>query len=252
MGDARGALALVGSGEYTAAMEETDRWLLGTLGGPAQVAVIPTASALEAGQPERWNAMGVAHFSGLGVQVTPLLLLRRDDAEAGATVDALRDASLYYFSGGNPEYLAETVEGTRAWEVIAARHRQGAVVAGCSAGAMLLGSHLLRVRQMRDGQPPRWRPGLGLADGLSVIPHFDRMRLFLHEDQFRQVLATRPSGVTLVGIDEDTALVRLPPDGDSPRCWQVMGRQSVSVFDDDGRATVFQSGATVVLDSCRG
>ncbi|NTU80222.1 MAG: type 1 glutamine amidotransferase-like domain-containing protein [Chloroflexales bacterium] len=247
MGDASGALALVGSGEYTATMDETDRWLLATLGGPAQVAVIPTASALEEGQPERWNAMGVAHFTGLGAQVTPLRLLQRADAEAGATVEALREAGLYYFSGGNPEHLAESIEGTPAWAVIAARHRAGAVVAGCSAGAMVLGSQLLRVRQMREGKPPRWRPGLGLAEGLAIMPHFDRMRLFLRDDQFRQVLASRPSGLAVVGIDEDTALVRLPAKGGQPRRWQVMGRQSVSVFDDEGRATVFQSGELVLV-----
>jgi cyanophycinase len=249
MGDASGALALVGSGEYTAAMDETDRWLLGSLGGPASpmVAVIPTASALEEGQPERWNALGVAHFAALGARVTPLLLLQRADAEVGATAEALRGADLFYFSGGNPEHLAESVEGTPAWAVIAARHRAGAVVAGCSAGAMMLGSHLLRVRQMRDGQPPRWRPGLGLAEGLAVVPHFDRIRLFLRDDQFREVLVSRPEGVTVVGIDEDTALVRLPAGGDGPRHWQVMGRQSVSVFDDEGRAHVYQTGETVAL-----
>ncbi|MEI8166280.1 MAG: Type 1 glutamine amidotransferase-like domain-containing protein [Chloroflexales bacterium] len=247
MGATSGALALVGSGEYTAAMNETDRWLLATLNTPPQVVVIPTASALEAGQPERWNALGVTHFTALGAQVTPLRLLQRADAEATTTVAALREAQLIYFSGGNPEYLAESLEGTSAWAMIAARQRAGAVVAGCSAGAMMLGSYLLRVSQMRDGQPPRWRPGLGLAEGLVIMPHFDRMRRFLRDEQFRQVLAARPAGVTVVGIDEDTALVRLPIVTDQPRRWQVMGRQSVTVFSADGQASVYQTGATVEL-----
>src|SRR5438045_9077083 len=102
-----GTLALVGSGEYLAHMDETDRFLLDTLGGPAaaRVVVIPTASALEPGMPERWNAMGVAHFRALGAQVTPIMLLNRDDAHAERVLADLRAADLYYFSGGNPVHV---------------------------------------------------------------------------------------------------------------------------------------------------
>lgn len=249
MVDERGALALVGSGEYTAAMVPVDDRLLASLGGPAraQVALIPTASALEPGQPERWNAMGAAHFAALGARITPMGLLGREDALAMASADALRAANFYYFSGGNPEYLTETFEGTPAWAAIGARHSLGAVVAGCSAGAMMLGSYLLRVRAMREGQPPGWRPGLGLAAGLAVLPHFDRLSRFLSEQLLREALALAPPGVTVVGIDEDTALVRLPRTGDGAQAWEVMGRQSVSVFDAQGRATSYRAGEPVSL-----
>src|SRR6476469_3310482 len=97
-----GALALVGSGEYLPQMEATDRFLLGTLGGSAaRVVVIPTASALELGMPEHWNTMGVAHFRALGAQVTPVMLLTRDDAQDQQVLADLRGADMYYFSGGN-------------------------------------------------------------------------------------------------------------------------------------------------------
>src|SRR5205809_2963005 len=94
-----GALALVGSGEYLPHMAETDRFLLNTLGGPAaaRVVVIPTASALEPGMPERWNAMGVAHFHALGARVTPVMLLTRADAQDERVLADLRGADLYYF-----------------------------------------------------------------------------------------------------------------------------------------------------------
>ena len=70
-GVAPGAIALVGSGEYLPVMDDVDRVLLDTLGGPAlaHVVVIPTASGLEPGMPEQWNARGVAHFRRLGAQV---------------------------------------------------------------------------------------------------------------------------------------------------------------------------------------
>lgn len=250
MADMAGALALVGSGEYTAAMDETDSLLLRTLGPLAcpRVAVIPTASALEPGQPERWNGMGVAHFAALGAEVTPLLLLRREEAASEPLIAALRRQDLFYFSGGNPEYLTETWRGTPAWGALRERHVAGAVVAGCSAGAMMLGACFLSIRALRSGQAPRWIEGLGLAPGLAVLPHFDRARLMTSEAQLRAALATAPAGVTPVGVDEDTAIVRLPGGPPDPPRWQVIGRQTVSVFGAGGVA-VYRAGETFVQGS---
>jgi hypothetical protein len=77
-----GALALLGSGEYLPVMNDTDMRLLETVGGPgqAQVALIPAASGLEDGAPERWNRLGEAHFRALGAAVIPLWVFRRDES----------------------------------------------------------------------------------------------------------------------------------------------------------------------------
>jgi cyanophycinase len=242
-----GALALVGSGEYLSHMAETDRFLLGTLGGPAatRVAVISTASALEPGMPERWNAMGVDHFRGLGAQVTPIMLLNRDDAQDERVLADLRSANLYYFSGGNPEYVIETLRDTPAWQIIRAGYVAGAVLAGCSAGAMMLGSYTLSVRAVMRGLPPRWLPALGIAPGIVLMPHFDRVADFAGADMFRAILESAPPGTTLVGVDEDTALVYVPNEA-TPR-WQVIGRQTVSVFDREGVRAIFRAGEPIVL-----
>src|SRR5947199_10378074 len=84
-----GALALVGSGEFTPAMRDTDSLLLNTLGGAAKarVVVLPTAAGLEdPSSPERWARMGVEHFSALGAPVQAAMILNR----AGAEDDAQR------------------------------------------------------------------------------------------------------------------------------------------------------------------
>ena len=243
-----GALALVGSGEYTPLMNETDHFLLGLLGGPdaARVAVIPTASALEPGAPDRWNRMGVEHFSALGASVTPLLLLSRDDAADPQIVAALRDIDLFYFSGGDPQYLIETMRDTPAWDAIRAAHAAGAVIAGCSAGAMMLGGYTLSIRALRNGQPPQWPPALGLAPRLAIMPHFDRAAQFVGEELFRAVVASAPAEVILVGIDEDTALVLVPSENGAAPRWRVIGRQTVSIFE-DSRRTLYRAGDWVDL-----
>ena len=240
-----GALALVGSGEYLPQMDETDRRLLDLLGGPAnaRVVVIPTASALELGMPDRWNGMGVQHFRGLGAQVTPVMLLNRDDAHDEGLLADLRGADMYYFSGGNPEHVIETLRDTPAWQIIHDGYVAGAVLAGCSAGAMMLGSYTLSVRSVMRGQPPRWLPALGVARGIVLMPHFDRVADFAGEEVFRSILASAPAAATLVGVDEDTALVRWPAAGH----WQVTGRQNVSVFDGAGGRAIYKAGDTVPL-----
>jgi len=237
-----GALALVGSGEYLPQMREVDRFLLDTLGVAApRVAVIPTASGLELGMPERWNTMGVEHFQALGAMVTPIMLLSRDDAHDPAIVEALRGGDLFYFSGGNPEHVIETLRDTPAWSAIEAGHQGGAVVAGCSAGAMMLGSYTLSVRSVMRGQPPRWLPAMDVVPGIVVMPHFDRVADFVGPELFRAILASAPSGVTLVGVDEDTALVRSAADGQPPG-WRVMGRQTVSIVSGGGERAIYAAG----------
>ena len=242
-----GALALVGSGEYLPHMAEADRFLLGTLGGPAaaRVVVIPTASALEPGMPERWNAMGVEHFRRLGARVTTLLLLNRDDAQDERVLADLRAANLYYFSGGNPEHVIETLRDTPAWQIIRASYAAGAVLAGCSAGAMMLGSYTLSVRTVMRGLPPRWLPALGIAPGIVLMPHFDRVADFAGAELFRAMLESAPPSTTLVGVDEDTALVYIPGEP-APR-WQVIGRQTVSVFDREGVRAIYRPGEPIRL-----
>jgi cyanophycinase len=242
---ATGPLALVGSGEYTAAMRDTDALLLAASGTHhGGVALLPTASAREPGKPAEWNAKGVAHFAALGATTVPLLLLNRADADDRAIVEALRAARFLYFSGGDPQYLVETLRDTAAWDAIARAHNAGAALAGCSAGAMMLGEFVVGVRALRHGQPPHWEPALGLARGIAVLPHFDRLRLYMGDEVFAQVLAAAPPDVTPLGIDEDTALVRLP---DEHGAWRVTGRQTVTVFAPGGARLVYRAGETVVL-----
>lgn len=242
-----GAIALVGSGEYLPQMQEIDQFLLSTFGAAAaRVALLPTASGLELGMPERWNMLGVEHFRALGVDVTPVTLINSADAQDPQLVAALGGADLYYFSGGNPEYLIETLRGTPAWEAIDRSYRQGAVLAGCSAGAMMLGSYTLSVRSVMRGQEPRWLPAMAVVPGIVVMPHFDRVADFAGQEMFRAILASAPENATLVGVDEDTALVRAVFEG-AATSWRVLGRQTVSVFDGEGGRTIYRPGDPVPL-----
>ncbi len=195
--------------------------------------------------PERWNAQGVVHFTALGAHVTALPLITRADAHNPAILSTLEIADYYYFSGGNPEYLIDTLRDTPSWEIIRTRHQQGAVLAGCSAGAMMLGAATVRIRTIIEGQTPAWVRAMGIVAGIVVIPHFDRIAASFGLERFQQLLALVPPDLTLVGIDEDTALVRDAQPEHGHR-WHVLGRQSVVLFH-AGQPTSFVAGETVPL-----
>src|SRR5262245_56254586 len=106
-----GTLALVGSGEFLPPIRPLDKKLLEHIQGEQHVVVLPTASAPDGtGVPERWAKMGVEHFSALGAQVEPVMLLTREDAENPAVVEQIELANFVYFSGGKPRYLLETLQ----------------------------------------------------------------------------------------------------------------------------------------------
>lgn len=240
----RGAIALVGSGEYLPVMDEIDRALLATLPPRALVALLPTASGLEPGSPERWNALGERHFAALGAPTLPLRLLRRDDAYDEMILAELQKARFFYFSGGNPTHVIETLHGTPAWAVIHQAITTGAAIAGCSAGAMMLGGFTVRLRDTRAGGPPSWVPALGVVPEVAVLPHFDRFASRWGWETIGRLANEAPDGLTVLGIDEDTALIRLRPE----EPWRAAGRQTVSIFRAGRPVRVLRPGETIDLD----
>ena len=218
----RGAIVLAGSGEFTPAMRDVDAALLATVGPRARVAILPTAAGLE-DTPPAWIAKGIEHFRALGADPFGVPVLNRTDAEDPRWSDAIADADWMYFSGGDPAHITASLEGTRFWSAVLARNRAGAILAGSSGGAMLMGEHTF----VFSGRGPDGFPtGIGLRRAMGVVrdvviaPHFDIIPQRL-VDEWSSVI---PPGVRMLGIDEDTALVR--HDGS----WDVRGKGRVLLF----------------------
>ena len=217
-----GPVALVGAGEFLPSMAEFDAGLLLATGrSRPRVAILPTASYPDGEEVfSRWAAMGVAHFGGLGAEVEPVLVRDRAGADDAAAAQAVGEADLIYLSGGKPAYLMGVLADSAVGRAIVAAHERGAVVAGCSAGAMVLAGHSFDFRLRLMPWPLRWRPGLGFVPGASVVPHYDAWP----EPICALVALQAPRGSVVLGIDEETALVGR--DG----AWQVHGRSRVTVW----------------------
>jgi cyanophycinase len=135
-------------------------------------------------------------------------------------VQAIGEADLVYLSGGKPGHLLSVLGGSAVGRAIDEAHARGAILAGCSAGAMVLAGHAFDPRGRVMPWPLRWRPGLGFVPGASVIPHYDAWP----EPLSALIALQAPRGSIVLGIDEGTALVG--HDG----AWQVHGRARVTVW----------------------
>jgi len=232
-----GPVALVGSGEFTPALEAVDRELLAATGvARPRVAILPTASAPD-GEATflQWAELGRQHFRALGAEVEAVLVRDRAAADDAACAQALGEADLIYLSGGKPDHLYATLAGTASERALLDAHARGAVLAGCSAGAMVLADRRLRFLR-RPPMPTGWAPALGVVPGIAVVPHYDAL-----PEPLALLLALLPprAGV-VVGIDEETALVGR--DG----AWQVQGPGRVTVWR-GRRRTRYRDGDAVRL-----
>jgi cyanophycinase len=197
-------------------------------GTDATIAVISTASSLGAEAGERYKQV----FGDLGVhRVRPLHAITRPQANDEASALTIRDATGIFLTGGNQLRLSSTIGGTRLADAILDRFRNGAVVAGTSAGASAMSSHMIAFGA--SGATPKHRmaqisAGLGLLPGVIVDQHFQqRNRL----GRLLSVIAQNPSLLGL-GVDEDTAGV-VGPD----HILEVIGRGSITVVDGAGSET---------------
>lgn len=220
-------LALVGSGEYLPGMDPVDRDLIAQIDGPVRVACLPTAAGTEAAERiAYWNDLGVSHFQGLGVEVQAVPITNRLEAADESLVAGIRRANFVYLSGGKPGYLFETLRGTPAWQAILDVLAGGGVLAGCSAGAMVMGQQIAWGR--------RGRTAFNLVPGTVIIPHFDEIPALMVSGT-RALLGGK---YTVLGIEGYTALVL---DGESRR---VVGRGGVTVWDHAKRRR-YQAGEEV-------
>jgi cyanophycinase len=215
-----GPVALVGSGEFLPVMRDTDARLLD--GRPQRAVFLPTAAAEEGDERIKyWLDLGTRHYGSMGVEAVPLPVLNRVDADSDWAAGAIAGAGLIYLSGGDPGYLADTLRDSAVWSAIVTAWESGAALAGCSAGACALTGV---ANHVRSGAPAA---GLGLIPHLAVLPHFD---LFRARAPARVAALVSSAGdeFTVVGIDEDTALVG------GPTRFVVEGRQSVWVYGASG------------------
>ncbi len=213
-----GPLALVGGDELNPGNEPQDEALVAAAGaGPAFV--LATAAARQRPDVAVRNAQ--AWFQRLGLNVEELPAIRRSDVTSAKNAELARTGRFFYLVGGDPGLVPKTLAGTPVWDAIVQAWREGAALAGSSAGAMAFGEWtLIRDRHPGDARR-RYRQALSLVPRVAVIPHFDG---FGERWVDGPLAATPRDDAVLVGVDERSAA--LWRDG----VWHAFGPGGVTVI----------------------
>lgn len=232
-----GFVLIEGGSEFTAGMAAADERAMGVCGGRAQpVRIIPAAAAPDNNHAHA-AANGVGWFQSLGAaDVRAVAIIDRASADRPELAKEVERARLVFMLGGFTRYLAETLSESLAWQAMLSAHRAGAVIAGSSAGAMVLCEHYF---DTGSGTALR---GLNLVPGACVLPHHNRFG-----KTWAAKLAPLLPGTLLIGIDEETGLLNDGPEGQ----WTVYGKGAVTLYF-GGTKTVLHHGHFFDLPIGRG
>ncbi|MEM9326376.1 MAG: cyanophycinase [Bacteroidota bacterium] len=217
-GPESGALVVVGGGGVPPSVISR---FIELAGGPeAPIVLIPTASGSEDFTPA---SVGLARFSDQGAKNLTILHTRdREEADADAFVQPLKEAGGVWFNGGRQWRLVDAYADTQTEELLWALLERGGVIGGSSAGATIQGSYLARGdtknNQIMMGDHEE---GFGFISNIAIDQHvLARNRQF---DLFN-ILEKRPE-LLGVGLDESTAMV---VQGNE---FEVLGESYVLVYD---------------------
>jgi hypothetical protein len=150
-----GPLGLLSSDEFLPPVEAFDRRLLELTG--LRVGVIYCADHRAQPHSERYARR---HFEALGARAITL------DVHG----DALPEYDLAYIAGGSPKDLLEHLRASARWPEVLAQWRAGGGLAGSSAGAMNLCTHVL-TPETGARVPTMWTQGAGVIDTFAVAVH---------------------------------------------------------------------------------
>ena len=220
-------LLLEGGAEFGGQMSAPDRRAIELAGGyDAQISIIPTAAAPDNNHSRAGNN-GVRWFRSLGATNVELLsLIDTASANDVGIVTSIRHSRLIYMLGGFTAYLGETLKGSASERAMLEVYEAGAVIAGSSAGAMVMCQYYFNPER---GQVVE---GLNFIPNTCVLPHHNTFG----KRWAAQLSKLLPHAV-LLGIDEQTGML---DDGDKSS-WRVYGRGAVTIYR-KGQPTVYASG----------
>ena len=186
-------IAITGAGEYLDIIRPYDEILLNKLKDDPYVLCFPTAAGLESNERiQYWLDLGDDHFTKLNVNHKSIRALNVDDYNKPETLAEIEKANFIYFSGGNPNHLYDTLSSSLAWEKLLNIHNNGGILAGCSAGAMIMGE------KMNKGK------GFGFFKNSMVLPHWNEVLYKAILSSSKQI---HKSKYKILGLEMNTYLV---------------------------------------------
>ena len=229
-----GFILVEGGAEFGGRMADPDRRAIALAGGPDETITIIPAAAAPDNHHQRAGRKGVDWFQGLGAtNVSVLPLIDSSSADDPDIVAALTKSRLIYLLGGFPHYLGQTLKGSRGWQAISTAYLSGAVIAGSSAGAMVLCEYYY------DPVSSQVVKGLNLVERICILPHHNT-----YGKDWAPLLKKQLPDIILVGIDEETGALKDASQDD----WQVYGKGKITLYH-SGHVDEFEAGQAFALEN---
>lgn len=258
-----GLITLMGSGESSPSGRPLFEAAFSGLPRPVKVAIMETPAGFEPNSAYVANriSQSIEHrLQNYKPEVTVIPARRKDSPCGSNNPDILRpllDADCIFMGPGSPSYAVRHLAGSLAWDMIQARHRLGASLAFSSSGAIAVGKRAIPIYEIyKVGDDPHWIPGLDLLGRMGIDiacvthwnnaeggVHLDTSRCYIGRARLESMLATIPSGTTIVGIDEHTALTL----DFAERTCRVVGKGGVILIE-EGEERIFGSGSQFSMD----
>jgi cyanophycinase len=221
-----GFILLEGGAEFGGRMADPDKQAMKLAGGPdVPITIIPAAAAPD-NNHQGAGQNGVNWFRHLGAtNVSVLPLIDNSSADDPEIVKTLTKAKLIYLLGGFPRYLAQVLNGSPSWQAILTAFRSGAVIAGSSAGAMVLCEYYY------DPVSSQVAKGLNLVQRTCILPHHNTFG-----KDWAPRLKNLPPPIILLGIDEETGVL----SDASLNSWQVYGQGTIILYQ-NGQVNKFRA-----------
>lgn len=262
-----GRIILFGSGETGKHGRRIQEESLAVHRKPVRVAILETPAGF---QPNvdvvtgKLRTFYEHNLQNLNPIVTPVPARKRggaDDPNDPAIAQLLADADVVAAGPGSPTYMIRQLQESITLRAIRARHQVGATLVFASAAAIAVGHVAIPVYEIyKVGDDPVWVPGLDLLADIgmrvAVVPHWnnqeggavlDTSHCFIGANRFADLLDQLPAGVTVLGIDEHTAVVIEPATGVA----RVLGAGSATIIA-SGVSTTFPSGSTLLQSQLTG
>ena len=216
-----GYFLLEGGAEFSGRMSEPDLRAIKLAGGvDAPVCIIPAAAAPDKNHNRAGN-YGMHWFLRLGANLVFISGVNdKKTANDPAIAEQIRTSKLIYMLGGFTHYLGETHKDSLCWSASLEAYQNGAVIAGSSAGAMVMCEYYF------DPSKKKVVRGLNLVSNALVLPHHNTFGKNW-AGELRKILPE----VLLIGIDERTGMNHAA-DGK----WEVHGGGGVTLY--RGESTV--------------
>lgn len=221
-----GHLVIIGGGTRPPAIMDLVARLAG--GRRGTMLVFPQASALAETGPDL-----AKEFTALGLGTVRVIAADHAAADTDAVIAQTEGTTGVYFAGGDQNRLMAVLRGTRLERRLRELQRNGAVIAGTSAGAAVISRVMITGDETRPlSTDDAWQTieagnvitasGLGFLDDVIVDQHFVRRR---RHNRIISLVLEQPR-LLGVAVDEETAMwVK------SDRTFEVIGNGPVLVFD---------------------